>query len=254
MAGSDDFKAGDDKFPELSFEKLPQQLQWKLYRAKQHFKEFEREVAAYMNVPPNGPGKIMHSPSSTPENPMFMYGSDKPLPARFGLIAGDFLQNLRSCLDYLVWQLALSNRAVPSKRDSAFPVCKSEDSWRKCYKRKLCGVPENAAKIIESLQPYTARQMGNSPQPMEILDELTNENKHRQVLMTVLGSRLEGELPAGIPSIAIQVMRDGIPGETLSIYLAFEGGIAKGLEVTAVLQGLMDWMGYRVLPLFEKFF
>ena len=37
-------------------------------------------------------------------------------------------------------------------------------------------------------------------------------------------------------------------------YLAFESSIVHGIEVTATLSALIDWVGYDVLPQFERFF
>jgi hypothetical protein len=247
-----------DKFVEMQLARFPEQMHWKLYRAKLHFQEFEREAAAYMNAGPSGPGEMMLSPQSTPEKPLFIYDTKKPVPAKFGLIAGDFLQNLRSVFDYLVWQLILVNGKVPHKTRTAFPVCHSKKSWDDCYKRKLGGVSDEAIALIEAMQPYPERQKGSYPQTLEILEELTNENKHRQVLFTALGTRIKPDLPFGIPHIELEVTRnfDGylVPGEHLLVYLRFQSGIIQGLEVTATLSGLMDWVGFDILPQFERFF
>lgn len=189
MDAESDFKAGDDKFPDLDehIQKLPQQIQWKLYRAKQHFMEFEREVAAWMNTRPSGPGKIVNAPESTPEKEIFICALSDPMPARFGLIAGDYLQNLRSVLDYLVWQLILANRKVPDEHKTAFPICKSRKAFADAKSVRLVGVPDEAIELIEALQPYPERNPGGvRPQTIHILDELTNSNKHRQVLATWL--------------------------------------------------------------------
>jgi hypothetical protein len=45
-----------------------------------------------------------------------------------------------------------------------------------------------------------------------------------------------------------------IPGERLLAYIAFQSGIVKNLEVTAILSALVDWVGLDVLPHFERFF
>jgi hypothetical protein len=251
-------KLHGDKFSELRVEKFPEQIQWKLYRAKQHFLEFEREASAWMNVEPSGPGHMVHSPESTPENPVYVYASTEPVPARLGLIAGDFLQNLRSVLDYLVWQLILADGKVPHETNTAFPICKSDSSFKKAKNRCLVGVPDEAIKLIEGLQPYAERQTGQSPQVIHILDELTNQNKHRQVLFTALASIYKPDLPVPFPHIELEVTRyrggQLVPGERLLTFIAFKGGIMKGVEVTASLSALMDWIGFEVLPQFENFF
>lgn len=244
-----------DKFSEHGFGKLPEQIQWKLYRAKRHFEEFEREASAWMNA---GPGEMVFAPESTPQKTLYVYQSKKPVPARFGLIAGDFVQNLRSALDYLVWQLILANGKIPHETNTGFPVCKSPSAFDKAKDRKLIGVPSEAITLIESLMPYPERQQGPAPQPIQVLDELTNENKHRQVLLPALGTIFKPNEPVPFPHIELEVIRyrggESIPGERLLAYIAFQGGIVEGLEVTATLSAIMDWVGYDVLPQFEKFF
>jgi hypothetical protein len=247
-----------DKFSEHDSGKLPQQIQWKLYRAKQHFEEFEREASAYMNVGPSGPGEIILAPESTPEKPLYIYGPAKPVPARFGLIAGDYLQNLRSVFDYLVWQLILANGKTPHETNTAFPICKSEQSFNDAKSRRLAGVPREAIDLIAALQPFPQRNPKIRPQTIHILDELTNINKHRKVLSTTLATMFKPDAGVPFPHIELEVIRhrggDLIPGERLLAYLAFESSIVEGLEVTATLSALMDWVGFDILPQFARFF
>jgi len=212
-----------------------------------------------MNAGPSGPGQLIPHPDSTPEIPIVMYAPDKPVPARFGLIAGDYLQNLRSVFDYLVWQLIVANGKTPHETNTAFPICKSLKAFNEAKERRLDGVPEDAIKIIESLQPYPERTTPEGrPQTIYILDELNNANKHRQVLSTTLATILKPDGDVPFRHIEIEIIRhrggDAIPGERLLAYLAFESSIVKGIEVTAMLSALMDWVGFDVLPQFEKFF
>jgi hypothetical protein len=251
-------KTEGERLSELLVEKFPEQLHWKLHRAKLHFEEFKREAAVYMNSGPSGPGQIMPGPDSTPEVPLFIYAPAKPVPARFGLIAGDYLQNLRSVFDYLVWQLILANGKTPHETNTSFPICKSPKSFNEAKGRRLAGVPEEAIELIEKLQPYPEGNPGNRPQTIHILDELTNANKHRRVLSTTLATMLKPDGGVPFPHIELEVIRhrggDSIPGERLLAYLAFDGSIAHGIEVTATLSALMDWVGYDILPQFERFF
>ena len=47
---------------------------------------------------------------------------------------------------------------------------------------------------------------------------------------------------------------ESIRGERLLAFIAFQSGIVEGLEVTATLSALMDWVGFDVLPQFDRFF
>lgn len=238
-----------------AYEKLPEQIQWKLYRAKEHYEELVAVVGPWMNA---DPGHLVPSPDSTPEKPRFIYANKERVPARFGLIAGDYLQNLRSVLDYLVWQLILANGKTPHKTHTAFPICKSAKSWNDAKAQRLMGVPGKAVDLIEKMQPYPERRNGDIPLPLEVLDELTNENKHRQVLFTSLASIIKPYEPCPFPHIELEITRvrggDVVPGERLLAYLVYKEGIVKGVEVTASLEILANYIGNEVLPLFEEFF
>jgi hypothetical protein len=64
----------------------PEAIQWKLYRAKQHYDELTRELIDYFK---NDPGELIEAPESTAENQILAYKLKEKVPARFGLIAGD---------------------------------------------------------------------------------------------------------------------------------------------------------------------
>jgi hypothetical protein len=76
----------------------------KLYRAKHHFLELEQELRAYYTAEETI--QIRHVEGG------LNIGNVGLVPARFGLIAGDILQCLRSSLDYLVWELLLRPEIV----------------------------------------------------------------------------------------------------------------------------------------------
>jgi hypothetical protein len=77
----------------------------KMRHAGQHWNELAKAVAAYLDT---NPGALVEMPDSTPERKHWRYRETSPLPARIGLLAGDCLQNMRSALDYLVWELVLA--------------------------------------------------------------------------------------------------------------------------------------------------
>ena len=74
----------------------------------------------------------------------------------------------------------------------------------------------------------------------------------------MLATILKPEHDVPFPHIELEVIRhrggDSIAGERLLAFLVFESSIVKDLEVTATLSALMDWVGYNVLPQFERFF
>ncbi len=183
-------------------EQFPLVIQWKLFRTKQHFDEALRELGVWFS---SDPGHLGPAPESTSDKPLFMYVPKEPVPARFGLIAGDFFQNLRSVTcDYLVWLLVEANGKTP-KRCNAFPVCTTQEGYKTALQNnRLKGVSPEAKKIIHSLQP--AFLPSATPNELTILDELVNENKHRTPLSLLHSSVSSSRIslcPSGISSFTL---------------------------------------------------
>jgi hypothetical protein len=227
---------------------FPKELQWKLWRARQHYDEFNRELMEYLR---SDLVKTSFAENSTDENKVVEVKSREPVPARFALIAGDFLQNLRSTLDYLVWQLVIANGKTPKRQ--AFPICTTQDGYEKCHDDRLRGIDAEAKAIIDKFQPYLKPEPDKSV--LAVIDEMCNLNKHRTVLMTSLGiiHKPDGVIP--VSHVELEVIdRFGTPKGRLIVYVRFEDGVVKGLEVASCLDSLANYVGYEVFPLFEKFF
>src|ERR1022692_2099038 len=162
----------------------------KLYRAKHHFEELDQELKAYYTGDPV---------QMTPSNPGFNLGGQ--VPARMGLIAGDALQCMRSSLDYLVWELVLTNGNEPCRKN-AFPISLTVQDYKyEVDKRKrLNGIKPTACALIDKLQPFHLPETEREKSPLVVLDKLTNINKHRRVLLTHL-QRVIPETPLPFPHI-----------------------------------------------------
>ena len=158
---------------------LPDAVRYKIARALQHLQEFETESQRYFQT---NPGRVVRQPEGKPDEFIGKIETDGPLPARFPLIIGDFLQNLRSSLDYLVCELVIASKSQPGKHNM-FPICTTPEFFntQAVNRRRLEGVSKDAIDEIERLQPYHA---ANSV--LQVMDDLCNINKHRRVLLTHL--------------------------------------------------------------------
>jgi len=109
--------------------------------------------------------------------------SEPPLED-LALIFSDILGNLRSTLDYLVWQLVLTGGRKPG-RQTAFPIIKRENDWAVQGGSALRGVPKEWAELIERMQPF---QRYDRPDlhPLAILEHVNNLSKHRFLPAAVL--------------------------------------------------------------------
>jgi len=133
---------------------------------------------------------------------------------RLGLLASDFLYNLRSCLDYLFWQLALieSGGKIPIKpKRVEFPISDNADT-NSDARRKLDSIlgyiPQTARGIIKGLQPYMAgpTDSARKAHPLYILDTLCNVAKHR--IIPVRAMMAEMDVPA-IPGCTYKWLDNG---------------------------------------------
>jgi hypothetical protein len=103
---------------------------------------------------------------------VFKLGKCSPIPEDFPLIIGDVLQNLRTALDHLVWQLILSNGGTRIVA-SAFPISKNIGQHKADSPGKTKGMAPEAIQMIDALKPY-----GGGNEDLFGLHLLNNADKH----------------------------------------------------------------------------
>lgn len=120
---------------------------------------------------------------------VFAVRLDAPLPMiqqEFGIIAGEITHQLRSSLDHLVCRLA--DAAGQSNHSRLyFPILdKSTDQKGKSTfpEGKIKVVGGQALAIIKRLQPYNGT-IKPEQNPLSILRDLDNADKHRTILVTI---------------------------------------------------------------------
>lgn len=102
-------------------------------------------------------------------------------PPRWSVIVGEIGHDLRSALDYLVFQLG----TTPELEKTAFPISGDEDEYFQPKGRKqisyrdtcLAGVDSEWAAKIDDLQPFKSSGMPNHA--LETLHRMSNRDKHR---------------------------------------------------------------------------
>ena len=156
----------------------------KLDRAKEHWDALNREIRSYLDN-----HTIVPTATCEPLQRLYIFrvGKVQPLPARWGIIVGDIVHNIRSALDHLVTQLVIVNGQTPD-RNHAFPVCVKSSDWRrqvedaKPGKSALHGVAPAAVSLIESIQPFhIGAQRDAERSTLAGLQRLSNADKHRLV-------------------------------------------------------------------------
>jgi hypothetical protein len=161
----------------------------KIARAEYHLEELHSETGFWIN---GSPYALMEKRDTKPDTYCFELIEMHDPPMALGLIFGDYVHNLRSALDHLVWQFVLLNgRTVPRHRwnEVYFPVVDTRvgEFWEKPPLRWLTA---EQVMFIEGFQPYRS---GDAPNPLSDLNYLWNADKHR--LINPVATRIAKEGP-----------------------------------------------------------
>ncbi len=168
-------------------------------------------------------------------------------PEHWPLLAGEAVQNLRAALDHSVYA------ASGGEERTQFPIHKSAEAFAACPSSWLKGVPEATVAAIERSQPYHLAPQKPTAEPLYVLRELSNADKHR-VLATVttavqheaigIGEGIEGhfeEVATGQPL--------GPARRQISLYRATRQSTigADELEPMFTYEVLLEGMRFSIL-------
>ena len=122
---------------------------------------------------------------SNPPHELRVSASEEfPLPPlRVGVLVGEVCYNLRSAVDFLVYNLAWLDSGTPQEM-TQFPIEDTRKGFAGRENTWLKGVNTAHVAEIEVLQPYSGCQW------TKILRDLSNPDKHREF------ARLEGDFRA----------------------------------------------------------
>lgn len=253
----------------------------KLARADEHFKavkdDIERLVHSYVDLIPN-------EFDAQSGQHVFRAQRDSLSPEWLSPVIGDCVHNVRSALDYLVWELVAAAGNEGTTR-TEFPIFTDPDMYRSNAPKKIKGVPPTAVAIFEKLQPfYGPNSQPWHPdwreperEPLAFLYALDTHDKHRALNLTedVLSVRFVGLEGYRIvaPPVSSTLMGSFKHGAVIArmhgyelrpemqVYLrattdiAFDReGPADGEPVIQVLDDIRQTMRGRVLPAFARFF
>jgi hypothetical protein len=103
----------------------------KFNRSKVQFDELRSEMDAFFNSDPRPHSSVGAFDTDTWEWVERFQIREQP-PLRFGVILGDCVQNLRSCLDHVIWQVTRLDGGAPDN-ETQFPSLPSQRrSSRRC--------------------------------------------------------------------------------------------------------------------------
>lgn len=141
----------------------------KIRRAEKHLQELELELSRWQN---SHPYVLVRDRDTDPNPGIWTYRAklvEEP-QEDLGLIIGDFVHNLRSSLDHMVVALVPPKR----KRSAKFPIL-NDDIWqtdpdtgeyidrskhtedaRSSYRSAVEGMPAEARRVVDMMQPFRA--------------------------------------------------------------------------------------------------
>jgi hypothetical protein len=104
---------------------------------------------------------------------------DSPMPPEFAIRLGEWLYNLRSCLDYIVWATAAYMTGIVPAPDEAtlqYPIYETKSAWdRNAYRLKHLG--EHHRNMLWTMQPFNSDMDANF---LGALNNLARIDRHRR--------------------------------------------------------------------------
>ncbi len=154
-------------------------IKLKIERAKYHISNLESRIEAFRQRKPYV--VTVEDDKQYAFNAIITIRMIEQPPSELGLIAGDAIQNIRSSLDHLAWQLVEANGRTPTKY-TEFPIQKSAPDDKRRFKRQVEGIHADAIDLIDRIQPHKC-----GVDTLSTLHDLNNFDKHRLLLVATFG-------------------------------------------------------------------
>lgn len=160
----------------------------KVSRAEHHLRDIDSALKLLIGSDPTANQPVIFDYESDGKEIIVRLAECKPIDPALPLMIGDCLHNLRSALDYLVYQLALKNGAPTLFADKTFfPIYLTKSDFDDRVKNLVKPFISSAALTeIEKCQPYSAYDVP-SEADIWILNRLDIFDKHR--LLVVAGQK-----------------------------------------------------------------
>jgi hypothetical protein len=163
----------------------------KIERAKAHIGNLEQEIRAFAKLKPYTVRIDREKSAGGGTVKIFAVDNKIGIPdVSISLTAGEAVYQMRSALDHLIHQLVIANGQAAKLEDSRrhqFPIFESSDGYVARARGMIDGVADGVARIIESQQPYKRTPHSPHQDPLWILQDLNNTDKHRLIPVAVVG-------------------------------------------------------------------
>lgn len=155
-------------------------IEVKIKRAGKHFADLSSEVQTFFG---SNPYAVGGKSDVQTRKLIYCIVDIKPVPALISAIAGDALQNLRSALDHLIWQLHKVNGT--NGTESHFPTGNSEATYKATLHKAKKYFRKDAMDLLYEVEAYK----GGKGEFLWKLNRLNNIDKHR--LLITVGSSFQ---------------------------------------------------------------
>lgn len=172
----------------------------RLQRAKHHLDWLKVQVEKRRSLQSN---VTRLGPKAQGGGYVLLIAKQKPIPPVFGLVAAEFVHNLRALLDNLAWAVARP-ASLRENRRYHFPLYDESAKFRKFKKEVLKGMPRDRVDAYERHQPYKRSPQKSADDALFVLDKLWIADKHYAPFAVI-----------GWPKLAVGGVSysDDIPGE-----------------------------------------
>lgn len=157
----------------------------KMARAKEHLDTLHAEAGAFFK----STKRKFDLMSNEHESWIVHHIEDAIPPIRLGILLGECVFNMRSALDNLVCGLIRMRDSNGQCKGTQFPIFSKQELWEKNWKSYLKGVEPAAQRIIRDLQPCYRMSAVPEDDPLSMLNDLCNSDKHRAVTLTLAYSQ-----------------------------------------------------------------
>ncbi|MEP6912346.1 MAG: hypothetical protein ABI923_06305 [bacterium] len=205
----------------------------RLDRAMEHLAELKAIVLEFIDREYElAEGSVQFNPQGP--IPLNITRPDSPIPPKVSILTGEVVNNLRTALDYLIYQLAILD-AKTVQNGTQFPIEDTPAGFQGRSKPYLKGINASHSAKIERLQPY------NGVDWTRILRTISNPDKHRHPVIQKHHSTItikHGKDPAEVfaqPGVKGLFIVFTIPDPTLAtpmhmqfhvtIFIAFDDGL-----------------------------
>ena len=163
-------------------------IAYKLNRGGQHLNTLYRRIKRFLNSKAN---RIVNDFASEPGYLVVKGRSERGPPPTCSALIGEYLYHARAALDYMACELARRNNKVVDKHVE-WPIFCERDAFRnptsgqftRAVKNRIGLIATKYQAIIEDEQPFEGRYGQPEDDPLAILYELSNYDRHQFIHLT----------------------------------------------------------------------